>query len=57
MATKQHKTLSLHEKEIVMGYKLCNVRDVNFSVLVGELIKEEIQRSAVNLPENKTRTS
>lgn len=46
---KKHKVISLYDSEIVLGNKLCNIRDRNFSILVGELIKEEAIRNEISV--------
>ncbi len=46
---KKHKVISLYDSEIVLGNKLCNIRDRNFSTMVGELIKEEAVRNELSV--------
>jgi hypothetical protein len=46
---KKRKNLSLYESEIVLGNKICNLRDRNFSAMVGELIKEEAIRNELSV--------
>jgi hypothetical protein len=51
---KKRKNLSLYESEIVLGNKICNLRDRNFSAMVGELIKEEAIRNELFLKNKST---
>lgn len=41
---KVHKHITLDEQDIVSCNKICNIRDKNFSRVIGELINEEITR-------------
>lgn len=46
---KNRKNLSLYESEIVLGNKFCNIRDRNFSTMIGELIKDEALRNELSV--------
>jgi hypothetical protein len=51
---KKHKLISLYDSEIVLGNKICNLRDRNFSTMVGELIKEEAIRNELSVKNKST---